>query len=227
MWNENRCRASCFARHSFWRACLALVCLVIYSGGARAVDVINLTMNYTVVQGTCTVSVGSDGVNGTLNFSNVSYDWKVSDSWPQINLKPFSVKLSNCSGASSANTQPGLTITGTTDTVTGNSINHSFMFVDNTSSTAKGFGFVIFNNQNSPVTQDAVADIGSTQHDSRKYINIPGFGKGSAVNVDTTIPLSAAVTCGETCHNSSKTGPNPNMQAGSLTGNVTFNFLYH
>lgn len=225
MWNENRCRPSSFAGRLFWQASLALMCLGIYSGGARAVDSINLTMNYTVLQGTCTVSVGSDGVNGQLNFGDVSYIWRANDDFPQIKLMPFSVQLSNCSGSASASTQPALTITGETDSVTGPTNNRDFLFVDNASSMAKGFGFLIFNKQSNPQVSDAVADINSAEPDSFKYIPIPGKGLGTVVTTNTNILLSAAVSCGETCTTSGK--PNPIMQAGILTGHVTFNFLYH
>lgn len=223
--NEYRGRASRLAGRSFWCAGLVLMCLAVFSGKGRAADSINLTLNYTVVQGTCTVSVGSDGVNGTLDFGNISYNWKSNDSWPQISLTPFHVRLSLCSGSAQQGTQPGLTITGETDTATNNTVNHNFMFVNNVTSTAKGFGFVIFNKQGTPTTHDAVADINSSEAQGRKYINIPGFGAGTAVTSDLDIILSAAVTCGSTC--SSGSSINPNMRAGTLTGAVTFNFLYH
>lgn len=194
---------------------------------AHAADSVTLTLNYTVSQGTCSVSVGSTtaATGGTLDFHDVQYAWKSTDSWNQISLTPFYVKLSQCNGSASSSTQPMLTITGATDTVTGNSVNHSYMFVDNANSTSKGFGFVIFNTPTNPVTNNAVADINSSESDARKYIAIPGKGKGTAITSDTVVALSAAVTCGGTC--SKGANANPILRAGSINGAVTFNFLYH
>ncbi|KAB8313331.1 hypothetical protein EH228_04170 [Erwinia endophytica] len=193
----------------------------------HAADSVTLTLNYTVIQGTCSVSVGSnqDATDGQLNFYDVQYAWKSTDSWNQISLKPFYVKLSQCWGSPSSATQPMLTITGATDTATEDSVNSSFMFVDNAKSSSTGFGFVIFNTATNPVTNNAVPDINSSESDARKYIAIPGKGKGTAVTSDTVVTLSAAVTCGSTCSQGGNV--NPNLRTGSINGAVTFNFLYH
>lgn len=198
-----------------------LLMLALPSWGA---DSVNLTLNYTVIQGTCTVDVQTASGN-TLNFGNVNYAWKSTDDWPQINLQPFSVKLSQCSGSPSASTQPVLTISGATDSLSKNDTNKAFMFVDETTSQAKGFGFVIFNTSDSPKTSNAVADINSSKGDTRGYIAIPGKGKNTAITSDTVVSLSAAVTCGSTCSDNGKI--NPAMRAGPLTGAVTFSFVYH
>ncbi|MHA0954050.1 fimbrial protein [Enterobacter ludwigii] len=204
-------------------AVLAIAGVGLTAVNARAAsDSVQLTFKYTVLQGSCDVSVGSDGVNGQLAFGDISTANMTAKNWdPLVSAakKPFKVILSNCSGSPLPTTTPVLYLTGATDTETGNSTNKSFMFRES-GSTAKGVGFAIYKNNTSSNASDLVAEVGSGEADARKYINV---GSKGAVAVNKTIDLNAIVTCGSTCSASDKA----KMRAGDLNASVTFNFNYH
>jgi len=207
----------------------ALALAVLATAGLTSQDVraagesVELKFNYTVLQGTCEVSVGSDGLDGVLDFGHISTSGLTATNWDPLVAgarKVFKVKLSKCSGTPDSNTQPGITLSGTTDT-TGNTNNKAFLFVDSTS-TAKGIGFAIFKDDTSTGPANVVAEITSSLDASKTHIPV-GKGKNSEVDKDTTIDLSAMVTCGSTC----AIGDRPKMRAGDLSASVTFNFVYY
>ncbi|CAI1004973.1 putative fimbrial protein StaE [Serratia liquefaciens] len=206
-------------------AVLAIAGVGLTAVNARAAsDSVQLTFKYTLLQGTCDVSVGSDGMNGLLAFGDISTANMTAKNWdPLVSVsaakKPFKVILSNCSGSPLSTTTPVLYLTGNTDTETGNSVNKSFMFRES-GSTAKGVGFAIYKNNTSSNASDLVAVVTSGEADARKYIDV---GSKGAVAVNKTIDLNAIVTCGSTCSASDKA----NMRAGDLNASVTFNFDYH
>ncbi|CAI1731352.1 putative fimbrial protein StaE [Serratia fonticola] len=209
----------------------ALALAVLATAGLTSQDVraagesVELKFNYTVLQGTCEVSVGSDGLDGVLDFGHISTSGLTTKNWDPLVAtgarKVFKVKLSKCSGTPDLNTQPGITLSGTTDTGTQNANNKAFLFVDSTS-TAKGIGFAIFKDSSSSGPGNVVAEITSSVT-GQKYIPVGTGGAGSVVNKDTTIDLSAMVTCGSTC----AIGDRPKMRAGALSASVTFNFVYY
>lgn len=197
-----------------------LLMLALPSWGA---DSVNLTLNYTVIQGTCTVDVQTDSGN-TLDFGDVVAE-KKSSAWSPMTLsgggayKPFTVRLTACSGSVDASTTPALTVTGETLSSDGTN-NKDYLFVNSSASTAKGLGFVIYNSATPDPGHNEVSRVSANNQYS--YIPIPGYGKGTALNGSVSVPLAAAVTCGKTC----TTTPSP-MRAGTLTGAVTFSFVYH
>ncbi|STB73304.1 fimbrial protein [Citrobacter koseri] len=201
-----------------WLLCLALP--------ARAADgdSVLLTLNYTVIQGTCVVDVVA-GSGNTLDFGDVAAKVKTT-AWAPMSLSSgvsmtFSVGLSSCNGAPNANMTPALTMDGATLTEDGTD-NSSYLFVNSGQSTAQGLGVVVYNSGTPKPGSNEVAAFNSAAPDNRKYISIPGYGKGTAPNGNVNVPLSAAVTCGATC----VTKPQ-DMRAGTLKGSVTFNFVYH
>lgn len=215
----------------FRRMPLSVACRVIIFSGfallsplpAGAADSINLTLNYTVMQGTCSVNVQTDS-GSSLKFGDVVAVKKTSN-WQPMALsggatyKTFNVQLTNCSGSAVATTTPGLTLSGPTLSNDGTN-NKQYLFVNQGASTAKGLGFVIYNSDKpSPGTNEVSGDPSASQY---YYIPVPGYGKGTALSGTVVVPLSAAVTCGKTCTNSSYP-----MTAGTLNGSVTFSFLYH
>ncbi|MCE1613491.1 fimbrial protein [Enterobacter ludwigii] len=196
------------------------------SSGARAAgDSVDLTFKYTVLQGTCNVSVGDDGTSGALNFGDISTASLPAKNWDPMTLVqggqaklPFIVQLRGCSGVAGT-PKPALTLTGKTDAYTANSTNKSFMFVD-PGSTAKGVGFAIYKIDGTAST-DLVAEITSVEQDSRKYIYLKNAPGGVAPDQDVT--LNAIVTCGSTCGAADKA----KMKTGDLMAQVTFDFVYH
>lgn len=190
---------------------------------AYGADSVNLTLNYTVIQGTCTVDVQTDSGN-TLDFGDVVAEKKNSE-WAPMTLsggatyKPFTVQLTACSGSVDASTTPALTIDGETLSNDGTN-NKSYLFVNSSASTAKGLGFVIYSSGTPNPGKNEVSTVSTNYTDS--YIPIPNYGKGTALNGSVSVPLAAAVSCGKTCKTSSSS-----MRAGTLTGAVTFSFIYH
>lgn len=213
----------------YWQKTVsALALAVLATAGLMSQDVraagdsVELKFNYTVLQGTCDVSVGSDGMNGLLAFGDISTANITTKSWdPLVSAakKTFKVILKNCSGSPVLTTTPVLYLTGDTDTETGNTVNKSFMFRES-GSTAKGVGFAIYKNSTSSNASDLVAVATSGEADSRKYIDV---GAKGSVATNKTIDLNAIVTCGSTCSASDKA----KMRAGDLNASVTFNFDYH
>lgn len=204
-------------------AVLAIAGVGLTAVNARAAsDSVQLTFQYTVQQGTCDVSVGSDGMNGLLAFGDISTANITTKTWdPLLSTakQPFKVILSNCSGSPVSTTTPVLYLTGNTDTETGNATNKSFMFRES-GSTAKGVGFAVYKNNTSSNAADLVAVVTSGEADARKYINL---GTQGSVATNKTIDLNAIVTCGSTCSASDKA----KMRTGDLNASVTFNFDYH
>ncbi|OIX95654.1 hypothetical protein BFS14_14955 [Serratia fonticola] len=196
--------------------------LVAYAAG----DSVDLTFKYTVLQGTCTVSVGEDGSSGQLNFGPIDTSSISTTNWTRLNAsatKNFQVVLSNCSGSAISTKTPALTLTGQTSLEpTRNDANRKFLFVD-PSSSAKWVGFAIYNKTGSTLAGDLVPE--STQAAAtdlaRTFISIPGYGLNSApTGTLPPINLTAIVTCGQVCDKTK-------MRAGDLKAQVTFNFVYH
>ncbi|MGF6189002.1 fimbrial protein [Serratia sp. 2723] len=196
-------------------------------------DTVNLTFNYTVLQGTCDVTVGSDGVNGLLAFPDVSVTGTtLPTNWGPLagssSVQVFSVRLTKCAGQAAAGKSPGLEINGDTDSSAGASADSKmFLFVNNAAPSpgdAKGFGFVITKDNVTPASNYKNSLIGDKNKGvpaSQRYIAIPNKGAGTAVTSDTTVPLKAYITCGDKCNTVSS------LKAGDLRASVTFHFLYH
>lgn len=198
-------------------------------GGAQA-NSIPLTFKYTVLQGTCQVDVQNDaGANAsTISLGNVSIPatpnaWAGYTDTPGVSAKNFQVLLSNCSGGADASTTPALTVAGghavgitTTD--------NEFVFLDS-GGTAKGFGFVIYNAAGGKNGSNEVPDAVTASTNPKRFISLPApyNTAGSFLNnVTVSVPLSVAVSCGPVANCTSG-----GLKAGTLSANVTFNFVYH
>lgn len=209
---------------SGWRCLLVVMASLSVSAGVRAAP-ITLNFNYTVVQGTCTVNVqNSNGViSSVIPLPDIAMPTPLTN-WKGYGVTNFSVQLSGCSGVSETGKAPSLTLTGNHGNIAGNADDKSFLFRDNvTGEDAAGFGFVIYNRANGVQSNGwEMADVnGPTTNTSAKYLNLVGV-TGSALNGDKNVPLSAAVTCGSSCTDTSVT-----KLAGKLSATITFNFLYH
>lgn len=160
--------------------------------------------------GTCTMQVTSPSIqlgSGT-GFAPVA---AISKSWVGLSKTDFTLQLRSCSGLADPNKTPVITTTG--NTLAGGGGNRLF----STGSNTTGFGVVVYN---VPATQ-------ATDGDTSKIVTkggaiaIPGFGKGTVVNANTDVPLSAAVACGT----ESDCAPNK-VTPGDIAATVTFTFLY-
>ncbi|RTP87928.1 fimbrial protein [Enterobacter asburiae] len=202
---------------------------VVFAAGSST----DLTFNYTVLQGTCDVAVGSNGTDGQLLFGDVEVSGTtLPANWGPLagagSVKDFSVRLTACTGQAVAGKAPGLEITGDTDSSTGaSSDSKMFLFVNNSAPAtgdARGFGFAIVKDNVTPASNyknSLIGDKNKGTPDGQRYIAIPGKGSGTAVTSDTTVPLKAYITCGDKC------GTPANLKAGDMKASVTFHFLYH
>lgn len=194
--------------------------LMVMSAGVRAANSVNLTFNYTVVQGTCDVSISSPSMNlGDVDPSPAFGN----GSWVQLNATEFTVNLNSCSGSVDPNTRPVVMVAG--ETVPGSDSGYSYLFrkQGNAGGTSKGFGVLIV--KADKAGGDLSSDI-EVKNNTAIYVPNTGggyYGKGTALNGNFTIPLKAAVSCGRKV--SDMCAP-ANLLAGSLSASVTFTFQY-
>lgn len=171
------------------RASLCL-CLPGIAASATAADV---QFSATFQAPTCQVSAPA-----TLDFGAVlSSDIRQGVSL--ANPLPLEVRLSQCAGFIGAVQRPGVTVTGTGDSATGD-----FLFRQATSQAVNygvrivtASGAVVANNTFLPAMVDAAS-----------------FNGGS-----TSIPLKVALSCGNQCTNAA-------TKSGLLNASVTFDFVY-
>lgn len=175
--------------------CIALrvpfgLCLL---GVAASVSAADVQFSATFQAPTCQVSAPASLDFGTVLSSDIRQGVSLADPLP------LEITLSQCAGFIGAVQRPGVTVTGTGNTASGD-----FLFRQVTSQ-AVNYGVRI-------VTATGVMVENNTFIPS--LVDASGFSGGTH-----SILLNAALSCGNQCSNAT-------TQSGALNASVTFNFAY-
>jgi len=177
-----------FLRNSVAPEVSLFLCLLTLAGNAQAVDI---TFTATFQAPTCEVSAPA-----TLDFDTVASAEIKQGTSPEL---PMDITLSQCAGFIGTTQKPGIKVTGTGTTGTGD-----FLFRSATSQ-AVNYGVRITTSTNEVVQNNTFLPAALTSEN---------FDGGS-----TTIPLTVGLSCGNKCNDAE-------TKSGALNASVTFAFAY-
>jgi len=163
--------------------------LLVMAFSSQAADV---SFTATFAAPTCTVSSPATIDFGNIGTGNIKYGFQPA---------PFSVTLSGCSGWLTALQKPGISVSGT-----GNTNSGDFLFMLPATSTVVNYGVLL------------KTDLDGTVLSNNTFIPATGSA-GSLPANGTTIGLNATLSCGTKCND-------PETRAGVLNAAVTFSFAY-
>lgn len=173
-------------------SCSLCLCISIMTFPAYAAEV-NFTANFETP--TCEVSAPA-----ALDFGDISSQ-KIKQGISIANPQSLTITLSSCSGWITATQRPGVKVSGT-----GNTNSGDFLFMLPATSTVVNYGFLLTRTLN------------NIKIANNTFIPIADE-VGSLPSEQTTIGLNVALSCGTKCSS-------PTTSGGALNAAITFSFAY-
>lgn len=189
--------------------CCSLVGAVFTLSGSVQANTVNLTVNYTILQGTCDISVPA-----TVTLTGGRTSDVADQNWVYLGSQTVPVTLSNCSGRGEVNTRPALKLTSPPMATSGSTERQSRIFMTTATNTT-GMGVVL---APSAFTNGSYSNL-VTVSAGTGYLDIGAVDTAAS---NGTINIYAAIACGSTSDCAAS-----NLYAGSDSVALTFTFAYH
>lgn len=189
--------------------CFSLVGAALALSGSAQANTVNLTVNYTILQGTCDIAVPA-----TVTLTGGKTSDVADQSWVYLGQQTVPVTLSNCSGRGAVNTKPALKLTSPPMAASGSTERQSRIFMTTATNTT-GMGVVL---APSAFTNGSYSNL-VTVSSGTGYLDI---GAANTAAANGTVNVYAAIACGSTSDCAAA-----NLRAGADSVALTFEFAYH